>query len=586
MKKALVWILVFALISVASVLGTIAYLTDYDYADNVMTIGDVNIALLEYQRSDTRYKDDDKIVEEFVDGKPLLPAVVTSGFTYDFNENDTAHVKWDHDKNGTAIKAGYTSPIWDPAKINNEVDKMVFVKNTGDYSAYVRIFFAFEAGNFVTFDEFQKKIHINLNDDEKLWKWEWIPFVGENGEGKYFVATATYKKVLAPDAITEISLSQISLDYTATNDDVEAFGTDYRVLVNVQGIQSSGFSDPEMALNEGFGSGVPFENFVIKGVSLYNALHYLNGNDKGTNITTDVTGITFGLNAEHAAKVAGLEGVYVGEDQTVPVYAYYVPNATEPTKYDIYVLADHKIYTPKDSTGLFKGMSSLQNVDTANLDVSKTVDMEDLFHSCSNLSDIDVSGWDVSNVESLNAAFRYCSALTNLDLSGWDVSKVKDFYRMFADCTNLTELNLLGWKFRSESDTRYVFQNCTNLKQLYIYDWDVSAVTSMVSMFESCESLTTLDLSGWKTESLWNTDKMFKDCSNLKTIYVGDGWDVSKAQAAPMFDGCSSLVGGNGTTLIKDGDGNAIVDKTYARVDNAPEAPGYLTYKAAPTTNP
>jgi hypothetical protein len=44
-----------------------------------------------------------------------------------------------------------------------------------------------------------------------------------------------------------------------------------------------------------------------------------------------------------------------------------------------------------------------------------------------------------------------------------------------------------------------------------------------------------------------------------------------------MFLKCTALVGGNGTTLIKDGDGNAIVDKTYAHVDTA-ENPGYLTH--------
>jgi surface protein len=576
MKKALVWILVLALLAVASVLGTIAYLMDEATADNVMTVGKIDIELLEYQRVDTEYKDADKIVEEFVDGKPLLPAVVEKGFSYDFSDSDTAHVKWDHDEEGNAIKADYTSPIWDPAKISNEVDKMVFVKNTGDYSAYVRIFFAFEAGNFGTFDEFQKNIHINLNDDEKLWKWEWIPSVGENGEGKYFVATATYKKVLAPDAITEISLSQISLDYTATNNDVEAFGTDYRVLVNVQGIQSSGFSDPETALNEGFGSGVPFENFVIKGVSLYNALHYLNGNDKGTNITTDVTEITFGLNDDYADKVADLAGTYVGEGQTVPVYAYYVPNATDSTKYDIYVLADHKIYTPKDSTGLFKGMSSLKKVETANLDVSKTEIMEDFFRDCSSLSDINVSKWDVSNVTSLNGVFLRCSALTKLDLSSWNVSNVTDFFAMFSSCSALSELNLSGWDLNSATKMNLIFLRCKNLTKLYIHDWDVSAVPLMASMFAECESLTSLDLSGWNTVSLQDASTMFDACSSLETIFVGDGWNMSNVTASDgMFNDCSNLKG-----AISYNAANAN-DVTYANTET-----GYLTYKAAPTTNP
>ncbi len=565
-KKILLGAIAVILTIIISIAATVAYLTDVDSETNVFTIGNVDIDLLEYERINTETKDADANVQEFHDNKPLLPAVIDKDF--DYTAGDT-YVDWEQ----IGKEAGYTSPIWDPDKINNEVDKMVFVENTGDYSAYVRIFFAFEAGNFGTFDEFQKKIHINLNDDEKLWKWEWIPTVGENGEGKYFVATATYKKVLAPDAITEISLSQISLDYTATNDDVDAFGNDYRVLVNVQGIQSSGFSDPETALKEGFGSGVPFENFVIKGVSLYNALHYLNGNGAGTKITDNVTSITFGLNAEHAANVEGLAGVYVGEEQTTPVYAYYVPNATDNTKYDIYVLADDKICTPQNSTGLFKGMSSLQKVDTANLDVSKTEDMEDLFNRCFSLSEVDVSGWDVSNVTSLNGAFLMCSSLTKLDLSAWNVSKVTDFYKMFYQCTALTELNLSGWNLSSAIETTNVFDGCTNLNQLYVSDWDVRAVTNVTSMFNDCTNLTTLDLSGWKTESLWNTDKMFKNCSNLKTIYVGDGWDISKAQNAPTFEGCTSLVGGAGTTYSGE---QANAD--YAIVDGTDGKPGYLTH--------
>ena len=73
------------------------------------------------------------------------------------------------------------------------------------------------------------------------------------GDSTYFVATATYNSILAPGALTEISLRQIALDSTATNEDVEAFGEIYQVLVKSQGIQADGFSGPDIALNEGFG---------------------------------------------------------------------------------------------------------------------------------------------------------------------------------------------------------------------------------------------------------------------------------------------------------------------------------------------
>ena len=113
---------------------------------------------------------------------------------------------------------------------------MVFVKNKGDYDAYVRSVFAFEAGNYKTLDEFRKMVHLNLNNSDFTWTWVDTPVT--IGESTYFIATATYNKVLAPGALTEISLSQIALDKTATNEDVEAFGETYQILVKSQGIQA------------------------------------------------------------------------------------------------------------------------------------------------------------------------------------------------------------------------------------------------------------------------------------------------------------------------------------------------------------
>jgi hypothetical protein len=102
------------------------------------------------------------------------------------------------------------------------------------------------------------------------------------GESTYFIATATYNKVLAPGALTEISLSQIALDSTATNADVEAFGEIYQILVKSQGIQADGFTDAVAALEDGFGviaaNNIPWNtDQPVQGTDLKNALHYLNG---------------------------------------------------------------------------------------------------------------------------------------------------------------------------------------------------------------------------------------------------------------------------------------------------------------------
>ena len=252
LSKVLQVIAAVVLIATISVGTSLAYLSDADAESNVATVGNLKIELLEYERVDTETKDTEAIVQGFQNGKLLLPAVLGQGFDY---TPGGANVDW------TQIgKDGYTSPIWDPAKINNELDKMVFVKNSGNIGAYVRNYFAFEAGSYTTFDEFKSKIHLNLNETD--WKWEWNPDIADIEGTKYFVATATYQKVLVAGSITEISLSQIALDSSATGEDAAAFGKEYTILVYTQGVQATGFENSADALQAGFGSDIPFEGIV------------------------------------------------------------------------------------------------------------------------------------------------------------------------------------------------------------------------------------------------------------------------------------------------------------------------------------
>lgn len=249
LSKVLLVIAAVMLIATISVGTSLAYLSDADAESNVATVGNLKIELLEYERVDTETKGAEAIVQEFQNGKLLLPAVLGQGFDY---TPGGANVDW------TQIdKDGYTSPIWDPEKINNELDKMVFVKNSGNIGAYVRNYFAFEAGNYTTLAEFQSKIRLNLNETD--WAWNWKSDLVEINGIKYFIATATYQKVLAAGSITEISLSQIALDSSATGEDAAAFGEDYSILVYTQGVQATGFENSADALQAAFGSDIPFE---------------------------------------------------------------------------------------------------------------------------------------------------------------------------------------------------------------------------------------------------------------------------------------------------------------------------------------
>ena len=533
MKKIIAWLLVLTLTAAVSIGATLAYLTDTDEDVNVMTLGKVKIDQLEFERIDDETENEAAKVQDFRDNKPLYPAVTEKGFDYTPGDSN---VDWKQ-----IGKDGYTSEIWDPSKINNEIDKMVFVKNKGDYDAFVRCVMAFEAAPGWSFADFKTKVHLNLNDTE--WTWQWIETPVSIGEGTYFVAVATYNGVLKPGALTEISLSQIALDKTATNQDMKALGETYNVLVKSQGIQADGFETAAVALDEGFGkitvANIPWESdSPFKGIDLYTALHFLDG--KSTDITANVTGVIFGRNSAYPQTVDTYDGVLVDVEQDIPAYAYYVPNGSN---YDLYILSDGVTYAPKDSTSLFAGMSSLAKMDTGNLDVSRMEIADRLFHSCAKLSALDVSKWNTGRITSANNMFFNCTALKTLDVSKWDTSSVQNFRSMFGSCSGLTALDVSNWDVSNATNMSFMFWKNGALKALDLSKWNVGNVETMERMFMSCAALETLgDTNNWNTSKVTNMSLLFSGCSKLTTIGVRN-WDVSKVtNMQQTFYNCQKLV--------------------------------------------
>ena len=536
MKKVIAWLLVLALTAAVSIGATLAYLTDTDEDVNVMTLGKVKIDQLEYERVDDEKTDKDATVQEFHDNKPLYPAVTENGF--DYTKPGATYVDW-----AQIGKDGYTSDIWDPAKINNELDKMVFVKNKGDYDAYVRSVFAFEAGNYATVAEFEKMVHLNRNTTD--WTWEWMQDTPVTiGGSTYFVATATYNKVLAPGALTEISLSQIALDKTATNEDVEAFGETYQVLVKSQGIQADGFDNAADALEEGFGKiatdNLPWENdAATKGANLKTAVRYLNA-DGATNISTKVNNVVFGLNEDYTDIINSNRGVLIDVEQDVPVYAYYLENGTG---YDIYVLANDTIYAPKDSSSLFEDMSEIVTMDVENLDVSRVENATRMFRNCKKLQKLDTSNWDVSNMKTMERLFVNCYALENVDVSKWDTSNNTNFCMVFYGCTAMDKVDVSQWDTSKGTlfNSMFAYSPKFNLDREALKNWDMSSAVRINHMFYGCSAQEELDLSGWDMPNMITTTHMFADCNSLRSVDF-TGWNTpSLVSMDAMFNDCHSL---------------------------------------------
>ena len=220
-----------------------------------------------------------------------------------------------------------------------------------------------------------------------------------------------------------------------------------------------------------------------------------------------------------------------------------------------------------DMMWMFKGCSSLTNLDISHFDTSNVISMQEMFQGCSGLTSLDISHLDNPNVTNMGGMFWGCSSLPTLDLSSFGTSKVTDMGSMFLGCSSLTNLDVshfdtsnvtdMGFMFRgcksvpiidvSGFDTskaitmREMFLGCSTLNSLDVSGFDTSNVTNMYAMFHGCSSLTSLDVSGFNTSNVTNMPAMFMYCSGLTSLDVSH-FDTSNAiNINAMFLGCSSL---------------------------------------------
>ena len=257
MKLNRKWLLLAALVlSVAmATTGTLAYLTDEDEDVNTMTMGNVKVEQLEYER----YFDDNGELlgmREFTDNQALYPVYTTKGTeVWQPSNNDLFYYKDYIDG------APGGNGLWD--NMVGELDKFVFVKNTGKSDLYYRTWIAFEAPDEVDTKNAagQRLIHRNINSHANF---KWYPtdsdgFLGriEIDGNNYDVFVAVYTAALTPGEISRPSLLQVAMDPIADNDYVAQFGDTYEILTFTQAVQTANMPDAETALNAAFG---PLQN--------------------------------------------------------------------------------------------------------------------------------------------------------------------------------------------------------------------------------------------------------------------------------------------------------------------------------------
>lgn len=128
------------------------------------------------------------------------------------------------------------------------VEKLVTVENVGETDVYFRTLIAFEDIDSDTFG-----VDFPIVSEEYTHATQDGGYEIEIDGVKYVVHEFVYNGTLAAGATSAPSLTKVELSAASTNEDMEALGGTYEVLVLSQAVQAAGFSDATTALDTAFG---------------------------------------------------------------------------------------------------------------------------------------------------------------------------------------------------------------------------------------------------------------------------------------------------------------------------------------------
>ena len=258
-RKSIVLIATAVMLMAAMVVGgTLAYFTDTDSAENVMTTGKVDIKQLE----EKRFFDDNGnfwTLGDFEDNVSLMPMV-------DARKDGEATVVADE-------KLGWN--VFHP-NMKNVFDKFVRVTNVAEQGAinqdvYARTIIAFETarhyaeGSTTEFTDMHD-VYIGVNGT-----YDYVKDAAGQGryitvdDVEYVLAECVYEKALAPQETSPTSLRQVFLAPTAGNEVADIFGSEYTILCLSQATQTAGFDSAKVALDTAFGDLSTMDINVIQG---------------------------------------------------------------------------------------------------------------------------------------------------------------------------------------------------------------------------------------------------------------------------------------------------------------------------------
>ena len=268
--------------------------------------------------------------------------------------------------------------------------------------------------------------------------------------------------------------------------------------------------------------------------------------------------------------------------QNNKVMGYLMINASDSTKYDLYIQGDGGLMANRDSSKLFYNMPNLTNINNLTLlDTKETIDMTRMFAASSKLTTIDLTrfntdkltnmramfgGFDAdgnqvnmsltniiglnnlntSNVESMNGLFSNNHAMTTINISNWNTSNVKDMAGMFNNSNDLSgalTTITFGTNFKTNQvvDMSYMFADNPNLTNVDLSRFDTSNVTNMSYMFCNAKAITSLNFNNFNTKKVITMERMFYHNDNLNTLNLNSFETDALTNVKELFAYSASL---------------------------------------------
>ena len=274
MKKIIALVACLSRVASLAVGGSIAYLQSTDSTVNVMTLGNVDIKIREYERGIDANGDYEtittsrgngyKLVPYTNDDAHLMPAVGTiTGY-------DSTRVFFEQFGEGHELGA---MDVFKP-DFKNVQDKFVFIENAGKSDAYIRTYIAYEIGsmeNALTDGYIMLNANVSWKrndigtmkiDNNNYYVVEYVydgNFYPEGGTVKPNENGRHPDGIVHPGEWTYNNLAQIYLASKVENEHIEKIDGNKNgkldILVLAQGVQAAGFEDAETALDTAFPKG-------------------------------------------------------------------------------------------------------------------------------------------------------------------------------------------------------------------------------------------------------------------------------------------------------------------------------------------